>query len=376
MSAPHLLHVFPTFAPGGAQVRTVGLMGALAGELRHSVVPLDGRIDASDLVGGDVELELLPAPPRASPLAMVKRMRAVFAEHEPDVVCTYNWGSIESVMAARSRRIPVLHHEDGFLPDEAASFKRRRVWTRRLVLRGARAVVVPSHRLEEIALRTWRLPRGLVRWIPNGIRIPDAPSDGERRAARGDFAIPLDAFVVGGVGHLRGEKNYGRLIDAFALLSAEVDEPERLRLLILGDGAERAGLVERASQGDVAGRVLLPGHKEDLAPAYRAMDVFAISSDTEQMPISLLEAMAAGLPAVSTDVGDIRIMLPEAQSPFVVPAEDGATALAQALETLRTSPELRRGLGEENRVRARERYAYEAMVDAYREIYFAAASNS
>lgn len=410
--APHLLHVFSTFAPGGPQVRTVGLIAALGGAFRHSVIPMDGRSDAAALLRttpnvpsapnapNDLNeasgasranepsaprLRVLAAPPRASPIAMVRALRAIFTAEQPDLVLTYNWGAIEAVLAARTLGLPVVHHEDGFLPDEAAGFKRRRVWTRRLLLRGARAVIVPSRRLESIARDLWRLSDNL-HWIPNGIRPTELASANERQAARASFGIPQDAVVIGGVGHLRGEKNFARLVEAFALLAGRSDAAEssdtkrtdaaarsgstpRAHLLLLGDGPERARIEELGRAPSIAGRVHLPGHRADLRPAYAAMDAFAISSDTEQMPIALLEAMVAGLPVASTDVGDVRAMLPAEQGELVVPLAGGAAALANALARLLASAELRANLGRANRVTALQRFGYERMVAAHRERY-------
>src|SRR4029077_19120178 len=100
-----------------------------------------------------------------------------------------------------------------------------------------------------------------------------------------------------------------------------------MHVLILGDGPERAAMEELASKNASRyGRVDFAGHQRETRDYYRAMDVFAISSDTEQMPVALLEAMASALPVVSTEVGDVRDMLPEAQGEFVVPLAEHETA--------------------------------------------------
>jgi glycosyltransferase involved in cell wall biosynthesis len=100
------------------------------------------------------------------------------------------------------------------------------------------------------------------------------------------------------------------------------------------------------------------------------MDVFALSSDTEQMPIALLEAMASSLPAVATDVGDVRAMLPDAQSRFVVAQHpDGTARFAAALDELAADRELRERLGAANRDRIREQFTLGGMVEQYRALY-------
>ncbi|MEO6193151.1 MAG: glycosyltransferase family 4 protein, partial [Thermoanaerobaculia bacterium] len=104
---------------------------------------------------------------------------------------------------------------------------------------------------------------------------------------------------------------------------------------------------------------------------YRAMDLFALSSDSEQMPLCLVEAMASGLPVAATDVGDVRAMLPVEQAPFLVTLEGANTApaLGGRIAALASNPETRRRLGDLNRRRAEDRFAFATMCSAYREVY-------
>jgi len=371
--APRLLHVFSTFVPGGPQVRTVQLVNAFGTRFRHAVVAMDGRTTARELVDPGIDVELVPRPAARGTFGTARALRALLEELRPHLLLTYNWGAIEAVLAARSlgfRR--VLHHEDGFLPDEARGFKRRRVWFRRWVLRGARRVIVPSRTLERIAREVWRLAPERVRWIPNGIHTDRFPAGDAaaplRQHARAELAIPPDAEVVGAVGHLRGEKNFARLIDAFERLGEREGGVER-RLLILGDGELRAELEARRAASPRADAILLPGHRDDLAPYYAAMDVFALGSDTEQMPIALLEAMCAGLPVVATDVGDVAAVLPPEQAEWVVELAGDATAgrLADALARALADRTARAAHGRRNRARVVGELSFERMLEAYAE---------
>lgn len=357
MRAPHLLHVFSNFVPTGPELRTVELIGALGRRFRHSILSMDGRTSAAERLPPDVDVRLLPTPPKAGSLATARRLRKLLGEERPDLVLTYNWGAFDTLLAARSlgfRR--VIHHEEGFNEDEAEQFKSRRIWARRLVLPGAAAVVVPSERLQAVALNVWRLRPERVRLIPNGIRLDRfKPADGNP-GLRAQLGIPAGALVVGTAGSLRPVKNHARLLEAVAKV------PD-IHLLLVGDGEERPALERRAAAPDLAGRVCFAGYQESPAPFYQAMDVFALSSDSEQMPLALLEAMASSLPAVSTDVGDVRAMLPPEQAPFL-----GAD-LAGPLAELARSPDLRRQLGMLNRKRAEERYSFGALCAEYRELY-------
>lgn len=369
-AAPHLLHVFSTFVPAGPELRTVRLIEAFGDAYRHSIVALDGRTEARRSLPPDAPVRILEAPPKAGTPATVRRLVALLRSERPDLLLTYNWGAFDALLAARLlRRRAVLHHEDGFNADEAQHFKRRRVWTRRLILPGVARVIVPSTRLLDVARSRWRLSPERVALVPNGVHLERfEPRDGNPEL-RARLRIPAGAFVVGYVGHLRPEKNPARLLEACATITAR----QPLHVLVLGEGPERGALERLAAGPLLAGRVHLVGHQADTAAYYRAMDAFALSSDTEQLPVALLEAMACALPAASTDVGDVAAVLGPEQASFVVPlGPDAAAALGAALERLGADGALRARLGRANRERVAREFSFATMAARYRELYDAA----
>lgn len=374
-SQPHLLHVFSTFVPAGPETRTVRIIEALGHEFRHSILAMDGRTDARALLSGKTDVQILESLPRAGSLQTLMRLRKLFVALRPAAVLSYNWGAFDAVFAARSLGLArrVVHHEDGFTSDEALEFKRRRVWARRLMLPRVQRVVVPSRKLAGIATKLWKLAPEHVACIPNGVALERfSPADG-RPDLRRALGIPLERLVIGACGHLRPEKNPLRLLRAAARIEREID----FHVLVLGDGPERAACEELArTTASLYGRVTFAGHVADPTQHYRAMDLFAISSDTEQMPVSLVEAMASSLPVVSTDVGDVRAMLASGQDEFVVPLEEHETAwpLAEKLTALLADATKRRELGRANRRLAEERYSFDVMLRAYREVYQAVVS--
>lgn len=374
-SQPHLLHVFSTFVPAGPETRTVRIIEALGHEFRHSILAMDGRTDARALLSGKTDVQILESLPRAGSLQTLMRLRKLFVALRPAAVLSYNWGAFDAVFAARSLGLArrVVHHEDGFTSDEALEFKRRRVWARRLMLPRVQRVVVPSRKLAGIATKLWKLAPEHVACIPNGVALERfSPADG-RPDLRRALGIPLERLVIGACGHLRPEKNPLRLLRAAARIEREID----FHVLVLGDGPERAACEELArTTASLYGRVTFAGHVADPTQHYRAMDLFAISSDTEQMPVSLVEAMASSLPVVSTDVGDVRAMLASGQDEFVVPLEEHETVwpLAEKLTALLADATKRRELGRANRRLAEERYSFDVMLRAYREVYQAVVS--
>src|SRR6185437_14374501 len=128
--------------------------------------------------------------------------------------------------------------------------------------------------------------------------------------------------VIGTVAALRPEKNLSRLLRAFRL----VRERMPCRLLIAGDGEERASLEKQAEFLGLREQVLFTGHVQETERIYAALDLFALSSDTEQMPTTVVEAMASGLPVAAVDVGDISQMVAAENRPFVTERNEASLA--------------------------------------------------
>jgi L-malate glycosyltransferase len=364
----HLLHVFSTFGTGGPQVRFATLANALGARFRHTIVAMDGDYSCAPRIDPSVPVELAPMPVVKGgglSLANLRRFRHTIRAARPDLLLTYNWGAIEWALANRLRPLcRHVHFEDGFGPDEAGGRQLpRRVWLRRFALSGRSEIVVPSRLLQSIARQRWRFSVKRLRYIPNGV---DCARFGERGGNRADFTLPEGGLLVGSVGALRPEKNFARLIRAFAKLPAKLDA----HLLLVGDGSERDSLESLAGQLAVADRVHFTGRLDKPERVLCHLDLFALSSDTEQMPISLIEAMAAGLPVAATDVGDVRAMLAEENRRFVTPV-DAEAALATSMARLLEEPETRHRLGRANRARAQTEYSLDKMVRSYAELFAA-----
>lgn len=350
MTAPLLLHVFSTFAVGGPQMRFAAIANHCGAGLRHAVVAMDGDLTAAARLQPGLAIAFpAVAVCKGDTPGNLRRFAATLRRLRPDTLVTYNWGSIEWAMANALVRCRHIHIEDGFGPEERSRQLPRRVLTRRLLLRRAH-VVLPSRTLLAIATEIWRLPR--LRYIPNGIDLA--------RFTPGPPPEPRAPAVIGTVAALRAEKNLARLLDAVALL------PQG-RLVIVGDGPQRGALTAHAAALGIADRVHFAGAMADPAAAYRQFDVFALSSDTEQMPLSVLEAMASGLAVAATDVGDVGRMLDAANRPYVV-AQDAA-ALAGALGALLADAGRRAAIGAANRARAEAEFGAAAMVAAYAALF-------
>ena len=229
---------------------------------------------------------------------------------------------------------------------------------RRWALARCAGVIVPSRRLEGLARRVWRLPADRVIYVANGIDI-------DRFSTLSGSVRRPDELVIGTVAPLRAEKNLGRLLRVFASLDGSI----ATRLVIAGEGSERPELERLASELGIADRVTFTGW---VAPesVLGTFDIFVLSSDTEQMPIALLEAMAASRAVAAVDVGDVKGMVCVENRDFIVPRDD-EPALAAAIMRLLSDAAMRDVLGRNNRGRVLTEYSQERMFSAYSDIFAA-----
>ena len=361
---PHILHVHGSFSLGGKEARAIQLMNIWGDKARHSIVSADpDAMGARAAIDPAVAVDYPDGPSFAGKpgLARYREIRAFLKQF--DLILTYNWGSMDAVMAHRlaapsAGLPPLIHHEDGFNADEANGLKTKRNLFRRVALQRAHGMVVPSVRLEGIARTVWKQPAGKVHLIRNGIDIPRYAMPPAPDAIPGLVRSP-GKLLVGTLAGLRAVKNIPRLVRAVAA------HKDRLQLVVVGEGPERdAILAEAAAHG--LDDIHMAGFMDRPWRFVGLFDIFALSSDSEQFPISLVEAMAAGVPAASMDVGDVANMVAPDNRPFVVPDEAG---LADALGVLAADADLRARLGAANRQRAQRDYAERDMVDAYAALY-------
>lgn len=364
---PHILHVHSSFDPGGKEVRCVALISAFGSRVRHAVVSaIPEAMGAAELIPPEIMVDYPDFPPLTGLPTPSRLKRIAEAMRGYDLILTYNWGSMDAAMghtlyADVMRLPPLVHHEDGFNEDEATRLKWRRNFYRKIALGRAAALIVPSMRLEDIALNVWQQPRARVHRIANGIDVAAYSNKPPRNTLPG-LVKHEGEYWVGTMAGLRKVKNLPLLVRCLAKL------PDEWQLVIFGKGPEREAILAEAAACRAEDRVHLPGFAQKPAEVIGLFDIFALSSESEQFPISVVEAMAAGLPVAGPDVGDVKAMLAEKNRDYIAPAGD-EEALARKLAELAQDNKLRTELGMANRKRAMMQYQETQMVDRYRSLY-------
>ncbi len=367
--AVRILHLHSTFSLGGKEARAVRLMNAFGDAAEHSIVSgMPEQLSARDAVSANIKAYYpADAPPLTGRPGIRRLLRLARYMQGFDLVLTYNWGAFDAVMARRifapvMKLPPLVHHEDGFNQDEAEGLKPGRNLYRRIGLGAAYRLVVPSKQLEKIARAAWRQKGRHVERISNGIAV-DLYAGAPAIDAIPGLPATSGELVIGTVAGLRPVKNLPRLVRAFAAMRNKT-----ARLVIVGEGPERERIAEEARAHGISSRLHLPGFLPDPDRYIGRFDIFALSSNSEQFPISLVEAMAARLPVVATAVGDIAAMVAPDNRPLIVAAEDepGFTA---ALDHLAARSDLRTSIGRANGERAAAEYDERRMIASYARLY-------
>lgn len=297
-----------------------------------------------------------------------QRAAAVIRELAPDVIHTHQIGAAWYLGGAAwyLGGPPVVHTEHG--NEFARVTGMWKTLKARLFFRQtARCIDRFCCVSQEIAdaVTRWRtVPRAKVEVVPNGIdtEILGGPDPAEIRASLG---IPADAPVVGTVGRLSEVKRQDLLIRAVGRLAESFPE---VRLLLVGDGSERARLEALVRELGLGGRVHFAGYQSRPEPFLRAMDVFALTSRSEGFPVSLLEAWIVGVPAVCAAVGGIPAVLTHEGDGLLFPPGDEGE-LTAALGRLLADRGLRQRLAESGRRVVHERYSLDRMADEYESRY-------
>jgi glycosyltransferase involved in cell wall biosynthesis len=358
-----IAHVLSSFGQGG-QERVAADLARLQCAAGHQVLaisiapgpegPTAAAFRAAGARADTIEKRLGVDP------SLPVRLAAHLRRHHVDVVHTHNPPAlIYGAPAAWLAGAAVVHSKHGMNPDRP-----RRLWLRRAAAKLVDAYVAVSPSVATKALEQRDCESSRLHVIPNGIDIVKfAPSRHGRLKIRDELGIPHDAWVVGTVGRLAPEKDQALLVDAMAPLLSE-----GRRLVIVGDGPEREALRARIGSLPAGRHVHMLGEREDVESILAALDAFALTSRTEGLPLVLLEAMATGLPVLSTAVGGIPDLLEHRVTGLLAGAGDWA-AFTSNLECLSMDGSLSRQVGEAGRREVHQRYSLDRMAREYGALY-------
>ena len=304
----------------------------------------------------------------------VLRLAQLIRRERPTILHTHTAkagavGRLAAVLAGRARPPIVVHTVHGHVL--RGYFNRVATLGFRGLERALAGVttkliaVSPEVRDDLVALGV--APASKFEVIRLGIELEQrvAPDDGARRETRRQLGLSGDPFLVGWVGRMTAVKRTDLVVRVLRRL---VDRGVDAHLLLVGDGPDRDGLERYAHELGVIRRCLFLGYQEDVAPYYEAMDALLLPSVNEGTPVSVIESLAAGRPAVATRVGGTPDVVRDGVDGFLVDSDD-ADDLAARLAELAADPARRARMGASGRERVLERYAVDRLVDDVDALY-------
>jgi glycosyltransferase involved in cell wall biosynthesis len=357
-----IVHVLSSYGVGGQERVALDLaIGQRARGHRVSVIslapPPDGAM-AKEFEDAGIEVGRVPKGSGGIDPTLVPRLVRAFRRREADVVHTHNpLPLIYGAPAARLVGARAIHTKHGINPGS-----RGHRLLRRAAAQLVHAFVAVSDTTEAQARAQHDAPLNKLHTIANGIRLDRyAPDANARSEVRVELGLG-DAWVVGTVGRLDQYKNQALLVRAMAPLLSS-----RVRLVIVGEGDNRAEVEAAVAKLPQPRWVVVTGRRMDVPRLVHAFDVFALTSKSEGLPLVVPEAMAAGLPIVATAVGGLPSVIDDHETGLLVPVEEAA--LAAALAELERDRDLAKRMGAKARETALARYDYGRMVDAYLALY-------
>jgi sugar transferase (PEP-CTERM/EpsH1 system associated) len=298
---------------------------------------------------------------------LVWHFARLFARERPDVVHSRAWGAIEAVLGARLARVPlVIHSEHGRDIRTVYGLPFRNRLFRRLCYSCADYVFAVSTELGSYYADQLCIPSGRIGLIRNGIDTERfRPDESVRIRVRNWLSLAPEILAVGCVGRLDPIKDHETLLKAADIV---LTQGMNAKLYIVGDGVARVALQALVqSRPALARQVVFSGVVQNVPEWLNAFDLFVLPSLSEGMSNTILEAMATGLPIVTT-VEAGGELIEDGVTGLLFPAKD-VNALATALRSLCSSPELRATLGRRARRHAQSAFGLTHMLEQYRQLY-------
>jgi glycosyltransferase involved in cell wall biosynthesis len=304
--------------------------------------------------------------PGLRPNLVPRELGGWFRTIEPDVVHIHSGVWLKAAQAAHHAGVrSTVYTLHGIRPVENWYTP----WYNRLAAMRTGHMVAVSGSLRNYLVHRIGVPQERVHVVHNGVSTESFQPRPRSGRLRRELGIPEHARVVGCVARLHPVKNHDLLIDAFARVRQQ--HPDAF-LLLVGDGARRAELQQKIQDLQLQHAVRITGEMDSIAPLYNEMEVFALSSHIEGTSISILEAMASGVPVVATAVGGNPALLDGGHRGLLAPAGD-VQEFAKAILTLLAGDELRQRLSEQGRTDVASDYSVEYMAEQYEHVYIAAA---
>jgi glycosyltransferase involved in cell wall biosynthesis len=363
---PVVCHVLHGLTIGGAEVLAARLVRQLRGSFRFTFVCLDelGPL-GEELRAEGFLIHVLGRRPGVD-LGCSRRLARFLREQNVDLLHCHQYSPFFYGICARllCRRPPVLFTEHGRPHPDFP--RRKRIVANRLLLERRDRVISVGQAVRQALVANEGIPADRVAVICNGVNLAQpAACHGRRDEVRRELNLGSNDLVLLHVARLHPIKDHATALRMLALM---LGRQPNSRLILAGEGPEREIIQRHIAELGIGQKVRLLGVRSDVPRLLAAADIAILTSLNEGIPLTLIEAMAAGLPVVATNVGGVGEIVKDGVSGFLAAAADPAALAGKAL-LLATDPELRSRMGESGRARAHALFSEARMLAEYRHLY-------
>lgn len=366
MSLPTVCHVLHSLQIGGAEMLAKQIAERMSTEYRAIFACLDFCGELGDqLRQAGYKVKVIGRNPGFD-YSCAKRLNRFCGENDVRLIHAHQYAPFfySSVGRFFAKKIPILFTEHG--RDYPDFPRRKRILANRVLLQKRDGVVAVSECVRQALISNEGLPAACVEVIRNGVDLSAYdPMRPMQQAVRAELGLDDDHIVFMQVARLNRLKDHPTAIRAVAKV-AKIDN--RICLLFVGDGEDRAAIEQLVGELGLESHVRLLGARNDVPRLLQAADVFMLSSLSEGIPLTLIEAMASRLPCLATDVGGISEVIENSDCGVLVPASD-SDALAEKILDLMTDDRRADAIGTNGHDRVHDCFGQELMLSEYASIY-------
>ncbi|MFA5339164.1 MAG: glycosyltransferase family 4 protein [Candidatus Omnitrophota bacterium] len=377
-----VLRIIARLNVGGPAIHTILLTQALNDEYYRSIL-VTGRVGIDEKDMGylarekGVEPLIIPELGRridpVNDLIALWKMYLIMRRERPDIVHTHTakagaLGRAAAILAGVPVRIHTFHghiFESYFNSLSAGIF----LFIERSLAFFSKYIVVVSETQKKEIIKKYKIAGDeKVKVVPLGLELDVLSSIGSRKGKlRNELGIGNDCVLIGIIGRLVPVKNHRMFLDACKKLFDTAGGRD-IKCIVIGDGEERTGLEGYAEKSGIREKIVFRGWKEGMADVYADLDIIALTSLNEGTPVALIEALAAGRPVVSTDVGGVKDVVEDGINGCLVASGDAA-GFAKRLLELAGDPEKRDEFGRNGRRKVLQKYSKERLVKDIKALY-------
>ena len=360
-----VLHVIDSLHLGGAQEVVLNLATCGSSRFQHEVATMHGHgIYWDRLQDAGVKVHSL-SPHKHLPLYLAT-LPALFLANRPDILhCHLIPSNIIAKPLGALMGVPLILNHD-HTNDPQRIDNKLLLALDKTTNRFAHHIIAVAGACRDFLIQHESIPPEKITLVPNAIDLRRfSPGNADRAESRNKFGLPIDAKVIAGVGRLNPQKNFSLFLDIAAALAPRFPE---LRFLLAGEGPEESMLREKARTLGLADRIVFAGYVADTRQVYAAADILLMPSRFEGLPMTLLEAMAMGLPVVASKLDGIAEVIEDGREGFLIESND-THGFVERCAALLENPAKSSEFAANARAKIEARFSVERMTSAVEAIY-------